>query len=261
MRHVVQLYRGEDFLLQALESFADAGLRKGETVLIIATGPHLSACTSALAAKGHNLAAAAGSGQWHAYNAEILLPQIMSGDMPDAKAFDALVGAAIRQAIGFRKKRKMRAFGELVNLLSENDNLKGAEALEDLWNELVPRYRFSLYCAYAMDALDPKRYHGAVQQVCRTHSHFVTDLDNGQFDNHLGQALREILGSELSLMVRRMAVSERNFTVRMTEAEAVKHWLFKNMPLTADKILNAARHHLEAPTGAPALTRLKPMLA
>src|SRR5581483_6029314 len=42
---------------------------------------------------------------------------------------------------------RLRVYGEIVNLLWQGGDLAAAVRLEDLWNELIERRGFSLYCA------------------------------------------------------------------------------------------------------------------
>src|SRR5215207_6156192 len=41
--HFVQFYERDDFLIQSVAGFIDAGLRQGEAVIILATRPHTEA--------------------------------------------------------------------------------------------------------------------------------------------------------------------------------------------------------------------------
>jgi hypothetical protein len=65
--------------------------------------------------------------------------------------------------------RPVRAFGEMVAHLWNDGLITAAVELEQLWNGLGREVPFSLFCAYAMDAMHDGG-HAAVNEVCRLHT-------------------------------------------------------------------------------------------
>ena len=70
---------------------------------------------------------------------------------PDPALFDATIGALVRKCAS--GARGLRAFGEMVDVLSAEGNLVGALQLEELWTQLQSTVRFELLCGYNSSAL------------------------------------------------------------------------------------------------------------
>ena len=49
--------------------------------------------------------------------------------------------------------------------------------VEQLWNQLARTRRFSLLCGYELDVFDPQAQAGALQAICRVHSHVLPAHD------------------------------------------------------------------------------------
>ena len=61
------------------------------------------------------------------------------------KFFD-VIGALIEKLSV--NDQPVRTYGEMVALLWQSGNKEAVISLENLWNELIEKYSFSLYCAY-----------------------------------------------------------------------------------------------------------------
>src|SRR5262249_46498317 len=68
----------------------------------------------------------------------------------DSQLFDNSVGEIVKQASG--GGRRVRAFGEMVALLTEQGNFAAAVQLEELWNDLRRKHEFGLFCAYPLSS-------------------------------------------------------------------------------------------------------------
>ena len=73
----------------------------------------------------------------------------MVGDTPNGELFEANVGRLIEQASDGRRTR-VRAYGEMVDVLWRQGRSEAAIKLEILWNRLALKYHFALHCGYAM---------------------------------------------------------------------------------------------------------------
>jgi hypothetical protein len=64
----------------------------------------------------------------------------------------------------------LRVYGEIVELFAEEGNFEQACALEDYWNHLQEKYRFTLLCGYsAAHFADPAGSHH-LREICNRHS-------------------------------------------------------------------------------------------
>jgi hypothetical protein len=64
----------------------------------------------------------------------------------------------------------VRAFGEMVSLLWDGNQVSAAIELEAMWNELGSQYPFSLYCGYPTRSVSGPTHRDALAQVCHLHT-------------------------------------------------------------------------------------------
>jgi hypothetical protein len=165
--HVVQLYRDDRILVEAVALFAGAGIGKSEAVLLVAAADHIDAVERHLAAKGYDVQDLKAWGQLRTIDAASLLAQFMVDDLPDPTLFRAVLGERIDdvRAAGYRK---VRVYGEMVNLLWRLDPM-AAGRLEELWNELIQARSISLFCAYELGPDAP----ALPRHLRAAHSHVI----------------------------------------------------------------------------------------
>jgi hypothetical protein len=166
--HVVQLYRDERFLVDAVSLYAGSALSRGESVVLVATPEHLDAVERRLADGGCEPADLKQWGQLTVRNAADLLYGFMVDGRPDPLLFKALVGALLRYVAA--RGNKVRVYGEMVNLLWRHDATAAAQ-LESLWNELIQAEGISLFCAYQLD--DDPRGSAFPSSLSHAHSHVI----------------------------------------------------------------------------------------
>jgi hypothetical protein len=94
----------------------------------------------------------------------------MESGLPDRELFTATVGSVFEMLLEKRQYLLVRAFGEMVDLLSKDGNTDGAIMLEQLWNELAAKYKYSLLCGYALDNFLHEAGVPAFRRVCDHHT-------------------------------------------------------------------------------------------
>jgi hypothetical protein len=103
-------------------------------------------------------------------NAEETLSKFMVGGWPDEKLFNQTITSIISRA-GY-KKRRIRAFGEMVALLWAQ-GLNGATVhLEHLWNKFCSEKSFSLFCAYPRSGFT-EDINDSFSHICCAHSKMI----------------------------------------------------------------------------------------
>jgi hypothetical protein len=236
--HIVQVYQDAQFLADAVGEYAGVGLRQDEGVVIIARPQHRLAFEQALDRGGVDARQAIQRGQLKLFDAEEILAKFMRGGMPDWNAFRAVVGGIIAELR--LQHRSVRAYGEMVDILWQNGEREAAIRLEEYWNELGKLQTFSLFCAYFIDNLDAGAYDGALECVCKVHTHLIPTRDYARFNEAVTEASRKVLDDPLSHMMISLAASRRPST-EMPLGQAVLLWLQRNMPRTAEKVLSEVR--------------------
>ncbi|WP_447978408.1 MEDS domain-containing protein [Candidatus Nitrospira bockiana] len=172
--HFVQFYEREDFLLDALSGFIGSGLRGGDACVVIATLPHRNGLEARLQASGLDLPHAIATGQYLSLDAADTLSRFMVEDGPDPDRFAGTMAPVLARAAA--GGRAVRAFGEMVALLWADGKMQAALRLEELWNDMVKRDRFSLFCAYPLTAFLRAADGDAFAEICMKHSRVIPEI-------------------------------------------------------------------------------------
>lgn len=144
--HVVHFYEQEDVLLNSLETFVLHGLMAGEGVVLIALPGHRTAVEFRLAAHGLNLGKLITNGQLVLMDAATTLSSFMRDGMPDEFLFEEKIGSLFKRVR--ERYPTVRAFGEMVGILWEQDQRAATIRLEEFWQAYCRREGLMLYCAY-----------------------------------------------------------------------------------------------------------------
>jgi PAS domain S-box-containing protein len=168
--HIVQFFDTEPFLFDSVAQFLGAGLESGDALVLIATPEHAEGFLRRLDDSQVHLALA--EGRLQCLDARATLAQLMAHGSPDPDVFHRFLDDVCRRATEGHSGVRVRAYGEMVDLLWRDGLESAAVELEELWNEACARRSLSLLCAYAManffrrvDGLGPSdvcRLHGAV---------------------------------------------------------------------------------------------------
>ena len=169
--HVLQIYGEDNVFLDALEGFVSEGLHGNESVIVIATNQHLSGLEERLMKGGHNLNTARATDLYIELNAEETLAKFMVEGWPDDRLFEQLVGKLLLRAR--KAARKVRAFGEMVALLWANGNNGATVRLEHLWNRVLARESFPLFCAYPRTGFTQDA-ETSMREICAMHSRVIS---------------------------------------------------------------------------------------
>ena len=227
--HLVQVYQDPAFLAEAVNHYIESGLRLGEAAIVIARPQ-----TRKLLQAGPAV---------FMLDAQETLDQFMFDGMPEWTAFQRVCGGAITQLR--LQYPGVRAYGEMVDILWQRGQRHAALRLEEFWNALGRQQPFSLLCAYAMDPLQADSYGGALESVCRCHTHLIPARDYSRFNQAVTDAAKSILDQPLAQMLLSLAANHRPQT-EMPLGQMALIWLKQNMPRTADRVLDDVRSRLAA---------------
>ena len=111
---------------------------------------------------------AAAEGMLVVKNAEDTLRRISRGGLPDPELFHHFVGRAM--AVLATRGPRVRAYGEMVDMLAQRDELDGALALEGIWNAASEKVPIYLLCGYSAAHFVPAGTHRMLREICAAHS-------------------------------------------------------------------------------------------
>lgn len=241
VEHGVQVYADPAELAVSVATFLCAGLEAGQPGIAVATREHWDAIATRLEARGCDVAGALDRGLLVTADADSVLAALLEDGEPSPALFDREIGALLDRA-ALASDREPRVFGELVELLCRRGRADAAVALEELWNGLGRRRRFSLLCGYRLDVFDVRQQATVLPQVCDAHSHVLPAANYARLARAVDQALEDVLGSSGASDVYRSVALERD-NVRVPMAQLILMWLSSNRPIAADRVLAAARSH------------------
>lgn len=168
----------------------------------------------------------------------------MVDGLPSPRAFERVVGGLIDRVAEQFSGRRIRALGEMVDLLCAEGNLDGAFALEALWNGLAASRNFSLLCGYRLDVFDRVSQASVLPEICRSHSHVLPAEDSARLQRAVDQALEDALGNDAGKVYALIGREIRG--ARVPSAQLALMWVSEHMPSSAERILASARAHYDA---------------
>jgi hypothetical protein len=243
--HAVQIYADISELAGSVGDYLAAGFEAGEPALLVATREHTSHFAERLATRGLNMVELEQQGLLAAADADATLAALMEGASPSAARFERVVGGLLDRLDARHPGRRVRVFGEMVDVLCLRGELDAALALEQLWNLLASARRFSLLCGYQLDVFDRRSQAGTLPGICGAHSHVLPTLDPARFARAVDLALEEVLGpAEAGKVYVLIGAQIRQHRVPVPQLALM--WVSAHMPVLADRILASARAHYGA---------------
>jgi PAS domain S-box-containing protein len=124
---------------EAVADFLAGGAEAGEGLALIATEEHADAILTCLKLRGVDLSKVT------VHDAHETLAKIMVDSTPDRSRFEPLIIEALDLSARRARGQRVRAYGEMVDVLRKAGNHQAAIRLEQMWNELSARHSISFY--------------------------------------------------------------------------------------------------------------------
>ena len=171
-RHEVEFYSDEEAFLETLSHEIHGSLKAGNAAVIFATEAHRCALDRRLQSLGFDTSEVKAEGRYVSFDAAETLNQIVTNGTLDSTKCMRLIEAVIVKANDSLRTDGtcVTVFGEIVALLWAREARDEAIRLEQFWNELLSRHRFSLLCAYPMSATERIEQGQSLTRICATHS-------------------------------------------------------------------------------------------
>jgi MEDS: MEthanogen/methylotroph, DcmR Sensory domain len=244
--HAVHVYEDSAELAESVATYLCAGFDAGEPAIVVATPEHVEAFADRLA--GSDIA----DGLLLVADADSTLAALLEDGRPSRERFDEVIGGLLDQVEERFPGRRIRVFGEMVDLLCERGRTDAAVALEELWTSLGERRHFSLLCAYRLDVFDRRAQVSVLPAVCRAHSHVRTGADPARLHRAVDAALEEALGADIGKVYA--LIGEQIRERRVPAAQLALMWVSAQMPTVAERVLASARaRYVREPAGSATL--------
>jgi hypothetical protein len=237
--HAVQVYEDVDALADAMAVHLAAGFDRSEPAVVVATREHWTACAAALSGRGWDASRLEPSGLLFLADSEAAVAAILVDGMPSRERFEDVVGGLLSESGERFPGRLVRAFGDMVDLLTSRGNRRAAVALEALWDDLLERRDFALLCAYGLDVFDREAQATVLPGICAAHSQVRSGADPEKLERAVSTALDYALGADAG-KVYALAEAEHR-AAPVSSSQRALMWLSANMPAHADRVLASAR--------------------
>jgi hypothetical protein len=166
--HIVQFFDTDESRAQCVAEFLAEGISRGEPAMIVAKPLNWAATLEQLEGRRIPVERAIDKGMLLVKNADEMLRRISPNGVPDATAFETVLGKSVA-AMAHRYGR-VRAYGEMVDMLAEQGELADAIKLENLWNSFSERTPILLLCGYSAAHFVSSSTHRALRDICGAHS-------------------------------------------------------------------------------------------
>jgi DcmR-like sensory protein len=171
--HLVRLFDSEQSIIEGVARFVREGFWKSEQILVLMDEARWNAVSMRLALLGCAADDAVRFGRIIVRDTHDTLKKFMVADRPHPRLFAATVGALVEGQVAFG--RPVRIYGELVDALAAQGHYNAALELEELWNGLATRHRFTLLCGYTAGHFGDPRNAGDLRRICAAHRTVAVD--------------------------------------------------------------------------------------
>ena len=237
-RHFAQFHRDTDTLTESAFVFLEAGLRSGNSLLIIGPAERVEQLFDRLATARFHPKSLADSGQLAVMDSMPIIEQLVSNGETEWARFRAMVTPVLSRLRPYG--RGTRIYGEIANVLWQAGETDAAVRLEDFWNALAGSLSFSLFCGFTMDTHCEKTYSAPLEELGRTHSDILGSPEDERFGAALDRASKELFGISLTQMA---GVAHKDGTRRFPSGQRTMLWVKRNLPMSTGQLVERARQY------------------
>lgn len=198
--HKVQVCQDKTVQAELLTQYISDGLLNNEAVIITARPALRKSVWSKLQALGLDMTSYKAQGQIKLYDAELLLSTVLIDDAIDEHYFHTFFGSQIEAAQA--AYGKVRAFGEMLDILWQRELHDTALQLENLRNELCKKHELTVLCTYLPN--DPD--HFVLQRACNCRASSLPMYALSAEES--GGTLFELFGTAWSKIVNQLTQSK-----------------------------------------------------
>jgi hypothetical protein len=172
--HAVRFYESDRSLAVIVAEFLHAGFADNQPGIVVATPTQRAALLRELHGRLLDVVELQRSETLLMFDARDTLATFMVDGRPDETRFMEGMSKVIERACKGRSDCTVRIFGQMVDVLWQENEQEAAIRLEVLWNELAQTKSYSLLCGYAMGHFY-KDAEGKLDEVCAQHTQVDVD--------------------------------------------------------------------------------------
>ena len=165
--HIVQFFDSDESRAETVAAFLAEGYRRGEPLVVVARSSNWTAVVEHLQDLNVPVQRLIARETLLVKDAQDTLRQLSRNGVPDAGAFEAVIASAV---LGMARRGRVRAYGEMVDILAQRTDMPDVLRLERFWNDLAERTPLSLMCGYSAAHFVATNTHAALRHICRAHT-------------------------------------------------------------------------------------------
>jgi hypothetical protein len=173
--HIVQFFDSAESRAESVAAFLAEGYRAGEPLIVIARAMNWALMSEALDALEVPVQKAMASGRLVVRDASDTLRRLSRNGSPSEAAFETEIAVPVS---ALSRHGRVRAYGEMVDLLAQRTEFGEAIALEELWNGLGDRVPLFLMCGYSAAHFVSPGTHRALRDICGAHGRVHRDAED-----------------------------------------------------------------------------------
>ena len=174
----MQLFDAPRSLADAVSHFLIEGRGRGDRLLVFARASHWQLIRAYLERRGFPVDD--DTDALTVIDARKIRTRMMRRGLLDPGRMEETLGTLMAELAS--GPRGLRAYGEIVELFAEEGNFEQACALEDYWNHLQEKHRFTLLCGYSAahfaDPCNSQHLRDVVGRHSAIKSHSADSLGN-----------------------------------------------------------------------------------
>ena len=172
-QHSLQLFDCRDSVADAVSGFIAEGIEAGDVVLAVMRRETWESTARRLRERGLDPAVAQASGGLTVLDAAATLETFLVNGRIDQKLFEDSVGTLVWALAS--SDRRLRIYGEMVDVLASTGDFRIALQLEARWNDLRAETPFTLFCGYSAENFGNPKLSETLRLTCLAHSHIRTN--------------------------------------------------------------------------------------
>jgi MEDS: MEthanogen/methylotroph, DcmR Sensory domain len=172
-QHSLQLFDCSDSAADVVSGFIAEGIHAGDVVLAVMRRETWESTARRLRERGLDPAVAQADGGLTVLDATATLDTFLVNGRIDQKLFEDSVGTLV-WALG-STDRRLRIYGEMVDVLASAGDFRAALQLEARWNGLGAETPFHLLCGYSAENFGNPKASESLRMTCLAHSHIRTN--------------------------------------------------------------------------------------
>lgn len=209
--------------MESVCDFATTGLELGDAVVLAVTNAHAARIRRELLERGYR----AGLAETAFLDAEDLAAELIGARGVRPAAYERLIVGEVSAAAARARSKRVRAYGEIVDVLWKQGREEDALALERRWHETCAGHPLRLLCGYRLSRMNCR-----CLDIAETHDGVHAEaLKDGP---RVKRAVENLLNGHTDML--RAVIAGHQQLKKLPFEQAALMWIARHMPASAARL-------------------------